>query len=300
MVIARGAGGYSDPVALSVPDEADLAVSLYVAGETLPATMHLHALQTSYISPGGDHTDVADMPVADATISWFWLSGVEVRAPADTGVVVTFGDSITDGAESTVGGNAAYPAVLAHRLLAYGGDGPETAVLNEGIGGNRVLSDFIGPNAQARLDRDVLAQTGVTHVLFLEGINDIGIPELGGSPGAAADALIAGYKQIIERVHARGLKIVGGTLLPYEGAIYYASRGEETRDAVNAWVRTSQAFDAIVDFDEALRDPAHPGRMLPRYDSGDHLHPGDAGYAAMAEAAERVLLAPIRGRPGER
>jgi lysophospholipase L1-like esterase len=295
VTVARGARVLSEPVDLAVPDEADLAVSVYVSGETIPLTMHLQALQMSYISSAGDFTDVADMPVAGTTNSWFWLSGVEVRAHPDTAAVVALGDSITDGAESTIGANAAYPAVLAHRLLARYKGRSKMAVLNEGISGNRVLTDFIGPNAQARLDRDVLTQTGVTHVIFLEGINDIGIPELGGSPGASAEALIAGYKQIIERVHARGLKIIGGTLLPYERAIYYSAAGEETRKAVNAWIRTSNAFDGIVDFDEVIRDPANPQRMLPIYDSGDHLHPGDAGYAAMAEAAERVLLAPQGG-----
>ena len=292
VTVASGARVLSDPVDLSFPDEADLAVSVYVSGETNPSTMHLRALQTSYFSPAGDFTDMADMPVAGTTNSWFWLTGIEVRAPSDTTAVVALGDSITDGFESTIGANAAYPAVLAHRLLARYTGSSKIAVLNEGIGGNRVLTDFIGPNAQARLDRDVLTQTGVTHVIFQEGINDIGIPELGGSPGVSAEALIAGYKQVIERVHARGLKIIGGTLLPYEGAIFYSAAGEETRKAVNAWIRSSNAFDGIVDFDEVIRDPANPQRMLPIYDSGDHLHLGDAGYAAMAEAAERVLPVP--------
>jgi len=297
VTVAAGARVLSDPVDLAVPDEADLALSVYVSGETIPSTMHLRALETCYISPAGDFTQVADMPVAGTTTSWFWISGVEVRSHKGTAVVVALGDSLTDGFESTIGAHAAYPAVLAHRLLANGWKGgSRIAVLNEGIGGNRVLTDFIGPNVQARLDRDVLAQTGVTHVIFQEGINDIGIPALLGSPGASAEALIAGYRQIVERVRARGLQIIGGTLLPYEGSLYYAAAGEETRQIVNDWIRTSEAFDGIVDFDEVIRDPANPQRMLPVYDSGDHLHPGDAGYAAMAEAAEQALLA-LEGVP---
>lgn len=290
VTVARGARVLSDPVDLAVPEEADLAVSVYVSGDTMPSTMHVRALQVSFISPAGDFTGVGEMPVVGTTTSWFWLSGVEVCAHPDTPVVVALGDSITDGYASTIGANAAYPSVLARRLLARTPGGSRIAVLNAGIGGNRVLADFIGPNVQARLDRDVLTQSGITHVILLAGINDIGIPELLGLPGANAEALIAGYRQIIQRVHARGLKIIGGTLLPYEGAMYYSAAGEETREAVNAWIRTGNAFDGIVDFDELVGDPANPRRMLPIYDSGDHLHPGDAGYAAMAEAAERALL----------
>jgi lysophospholipase L1-like esterase len=167
-------------------------------------------------------------------------------------------------------------------------------VLDVGIAGNRVLHDIIGPNALARFDRDVLVQTGVTHVIVLEGINDIGFSGIGFPDQAvSADEIIAGHKQLIERAHARGLKIFGGTLTPFEGTIfpgYFTPEGEAKRQAVNAWIRTSGEYDAVIDFDAAIRDPMHPSRMLPLYDSGDHLHPGDAGYEAMADAIDLKLF----------
>ena len=292
IAIAAGAKVLSDPVKLSVADEADLAVSLYVSEDTGGSTSHDFAWQTSYIS-SGDLTGEASMPEDDPRTSWFWLTGVEVLAHRDdTHAVVTFGDSITEGCcnPDNTDTNTRYPDFLARRLLArYKGN---VAVINEGISGNRILNDFFGPNAQVRLDPDVLTQSGVTHVILLEGINDIGFPVLFPGPDPSADEIIAGYKQIIERVHAMGLKIFFGTLLPYYPASYFSAAGEAKRQAVNEWVRTSNLHDGVVDFDKAMRDPSDPEpfpTLLPAYDSGDHLHPSVAGYKQMGKIAERAL-----------
>lgn len=306
IMVPPGARVLSDPVDLTVAAEEDLAISMYVAEYTGDLTLHASAHQTSYISPVGDYTAEEVMPVAETTTSWFWLTGVEVLAHRNTFAVVTIGDSITDGSQSTLDANARYPDWLARRLLArYKGE-PKVAVLNEGIGGNRILSDGLGVNALARLDRDVLTQSGVTQVILLEGINDIGFPNIPfplppdiPSDPVSAEEIIAGMKQIIKRAHARGLKIFGGTILPFYEALYFTPEGEEKRQAVNAWIRTSGAFDGVIDFDEALRDPSNPEpfpTMLPIYDSGDNLHPSDAGYERMGEEAEKVLLEPGRGR----
>jgi lysophospholipase L1-like esterase len=182
--------------------------------------------------------------------------------------------------------NARWPDVLARRLAAR--RGPGAAVMNAGISGNQVLGDGAGVSALARFDRDVLMQTGVTHVIVLEGINDIGIAR--NSPTPTAEDLIAGHKQLIERAHARGLKIYGATLTPFEGAAYYTPEGEAKRTALNEWIRTGKAYDGIIDFDKATRDPNAPTKFLPAYDSGDHLHPGDAGYKAMGEAIDLALF----------
>ena len=207
-------------------------------------------------------------------------------APANTIGLVAFGDSITDGARSTIDTNNRWPDVLARRLAARKGTG--VAVLNAGISGNRVLGDGAGLSALARFDKDVLMQTGVTHVVVMEGINDIGVARSNPSPSAAD--LIAGHKQLIERAKARGLKIYGGTLTPYEGAAYFTPEGEAKRQALNDWIRTSGAYDAVIDFDKATRDPAAPTKFLPAYDSGDHLHPNDAGYTAMGNLVDLALF----------
>jgi lysophospholipase L1-like esterase len=298
VAIAAGAKVLSDPVELTVADEANLAVSLYVSeNNTGGSTMHDLAWQTSYVSPvdSGDLTDEANMDVGSTTTSWFWLTGVEVVAHRNTHAVVTFGDSITEGCcnFANVDTNTRYPDVLARRLLAsYPGE-VRVAVLNEGISGNRILNDFVGPNAQIRLDPDVLTQSGVTHVILLEGINDIGFSVFVPTQDVSADDIIAGYKQIIERVHAMGLKILVGTLLPYYEAGYFTPAGEAKRQAVNSWIRTSNLHDGVIDFDEAMRDPSDPEpfpTLLPAYDSGDNLHPNVPGYDAMAEAVDLKLL----------
>jgi lysophospholipase L1-like esterase len=306
VMIPVGAEALSDPVPLQVKAEQDLAVSLFVRGQTGPATWHWDARQTNYISTAGDHTgDVGGAAFATTVTSWFFLDDVDVRPAPTMGAVVTLGDSITDGAASTIDANHRWPDFLARRLLSLPPSRQES-VLNEGISGNRVLHDSpcFGVNALARLDRDVLAQTGVRQVILLEGINDIGFSNVTAShspPGISfqcflpntnvtAAQIIAGYQQIIAQVHAKGLKIIGGTLTPFKGAFYYSAAGEAKRQAVNHWIRTSGAFDGVVDFDGAVRDPADPLMFLPKYDSGDHLHPSDAGYQAMANAVNLHLL----------
>jgi lysophospholipase L1-like esterase len=218
--------------------------------------------------------------------AWFLVARVEVVAPENTMAVVTFGDSITDGARSTTDTNSRWPDVLARRLAAR--KGAAVAVINAGISGNRVLSDGAGISALARFDKDALMQTGATHVVVMEGINDIGQARSNPSPGAPE--LIAAHKQLIERAHARGLKVYGATLTPFEGAAYYTPEGETKRQALNEWIRTSGAYDGVIDFDKVTRDPAAPSKMLAAFDSGDHLHPNDAGYKAMGESVDLALF----------
>lgn len=292
LVVPPGAPVLSDPVDLSAPPLTEVAISLYVAGENGPATWHQLGMQTTYISGAGNFTASAEFPVQRTTRSWYWLTGVEVEASADAGAVVTLGDSITDGAASTPDTNRRWPDLLAERLDAQK-NVPALAVLNAGISGNRLLHDTTGPNALARLERDVFAQDGVKEVIVLEGINDIGFPYMKGVPAgqavSAAD-LIAALRQIVERAHAHGIRVLGGTLTPYEGSFYDSAKGEEQREEVNHWIRSSGVFDGVVDFAAAVRDPQHPRRFLPAYDGGDHLHPGDAGDRAMAEAVNLSSL----------
>ena len=289
--ILPGAVLVSDPVTLNVAPLSDLAVDLYVPGDigigASPVTTHNGASQTGYVSTGGNHVGVASLPVDREFGAWLLLARIEVAAAPDTRVVVAFGDSITDGARSTANANARWPDTLARRL-AEQRRGPKVAVLNAGISGNRVLGDGAGVSALARFDKDVLMQTGVTHVIVMEGINDIGLARANPSP--SADDLIAAHRQLIARAHARGLKIYGATLTPYEGAGYYSPEGEAKRRALNEWIRTSGEYDAVIDFDAVTRDPASPGKFAAFADSGDHLHPGDAGYKAMGEAVDLALF----------
>jgi lysophospholipase L1-like esterase len=287
--IPAGASVVSDPVNVPVAPSADLAVDLYLPGDTAastsPLTTHGGALQTGYVSPEGNHVGEPDMAVMAKTAAWFFLARVEVVAPEAVGAVVTFGDSITDGTRSTLDMNNRWPDQFARRLQAKN---IKLGVLNQGIAGNRVLSDGAGISALARFDRDVLAQSGVSHVIVLESINDIGLAREAACPSAAD--LIAGQQQLIERAHARGLKIYGATLLPFEGAAYYTPEGEAKRKAFNEWIRTSKAYDGIVDFDAAVRDAAAPTKLQPQYNSGDNLHLNDAGYQVMANAVDLALF----------
>jgi lysophospholipase L1-like esterase len=287
--ILPGALLVSDPVEMRVPALADLAVDLYLPGDLgigpSPVTTHNGASQTNFLSPPGDHTGSPAFLVASRSLAWFLLARVEVAASPAAGAVVAFGDSITDGARSTPDTNNRWPDHLARRLAAAG---QNVAVLNAGISGNRVLSDGAGVSALARFDKDVLMQTGVTHVVVMEGINDIGLARTSPSPGTAD--LIAAHRQLIDRAKARGLKVYGATLTPFEGAAYWTAEGEAKRQALNEWIRTSHAYDAVIDFDAVTRDPAAPTKILPAYDSGDHLHPGDAGYKAMGDAVNLALF----------
>jgi lysophospholipase L1-like esterase len=288
----------SDPVDLEVPALGDLAVSLYFPGDTGSPTTHSTGLRPTYVSTEGDFTGRPEFALAGTTQQYYWLSSVEVSAAADSSAIVAFGDSITDGARSTPDTNSSWPAVLAARLRANKATA-NLAVVNEGIGGNRLFTDatgLAGVSALARLDRDVLSHPGVKWLMVLEGINDIGTLGAATPPAVpiTSDALIWVLQQVIDRAHAHGIKVVGCTLTPYEGAGYARESGEVIRDTVNRWIRSSGAFDAVVDFEAATRDPNNPKRLRPEFDPGDHLHPNDAGYKAMADAIDLSIFNPKR------
>lgn len=267
-----------------------------MAEPTGPTTWHELPTKTSFVSSSGDQTKTTnDDAFTTETTHWFYLDGIEVISPNTQGAIVCLGNSITDGYASSIDANAAYPDFLAERVNDR--NGLKKSVLNAGISGNRVLNDSAccGVNALARFDRDVLAHTGVTDVLLLEGINDIGFEKSTGESSAphtsvTAEQIIDGYQQLIRRAHAKGVRMIGGTLTPFKGAGYYYSEGEQKRQRINEFVRTSGAFDGVVDFDKAIRDPNNPKRIRPKYDSGDHLHPNDAGYHAMSEAVDLSLF----------
>jgi lysophospholipase L1-like esterase len=294
--IAAGALVVSDPVELAVPPLADLAVSVHLPGavpEGFQVTGHGNAHQTSYVSPPGDFAAATELPVQETTEDFLFVSGVEVLAPPATGGVVTLGDSLTDCNLSRLDANNRWPDQLARRLVARPG-GRLLGVMNQGIGGNRILHDGRGDSGLRRFDRDVLAQPGVTHVVVLLGINDIRNRGQKPEEFVTAEAMIAGLHQLAVRAHARGLKIFGGTLLTFEYETFnpgfYTPEGEATRQAVNAWIREGGAFDAVVDFEAALRDPGHPTQMLPIYDCGDHLHPSEDGYLHMGDVIDLSLF----------
>jgi lysophospholipase L1-like esterase len=279
----------SDPVDLKVPALGDLAVSLYIPGETTRPTSHGAALHTNYISKEGDFSGQPVIADAVTVQSYAWLAGVDVLAPADAALIVALGDSITDGIRSTEDSNHSWPALLAARLAARK-DTANIAVGNMGISGNKVLRDGAGVSAVARFDRDVLSQSGVKWVMLLEGINDIGT----GRPTdpITVDDLTGAYRQMIDEAHTHGIQVIGCTLTPFLGAPYKREAGEPIREGVNSWIRTSGAFDAVVDFDAAVRDPNDPTKVRADFDPGDHLHPNDAGYQAMADAVNLAIFAP--------
>jgi lysophospholipase L1-like esterase len=287
-----GAPLLSDPVALAASPLARLRVSLYLPSDTHGCTCHVLGVERVQVSPPGDWTDKPlPPPAAGAPAPEYraFLSGVEVETTGPAApVIVAFGDSITDGARSTTGTNHRWPDRLAERLTETA-KGRPVAVVNTGISGNRVLSDGIvpvfGASALSRFDRDVLSIPGATHVVILEGVND-----LGGKPSPNAAELIAGYRQLIARAHAHGLKIYGATILPYGGAAYYTAPADAERGKINAWIRTSGEFDGVVDLDAAVRDPARPERMRAELQSGDWLHPNDAGYRSMGDAIDLKLF----------
>ena len=285
--IPPGALVVSDGVPFKFAPLSDLTVSFYLPSPSGPITEHQLGNATSYHAPGNV---VANDTLETTTTltSWEYLNGIDTLASADAGAVITIGDSITDGARSTIDTNQRWPDELARRLQAD----PKyrhLAVLNEGISGNKLLLDGAGPNALARFDRDVIAQSGAKYLLILEGINDIG--RLHTNPdGATAADLIFALDQMVLRAHTHGIAVIGCTLTPYHGAGYYTENGEAIRKAVNDWIRTSGTFDGVVDFEAAVRDPNHPDTYLPADDPGDHLHPNDAGYKVMGDAIDLKLF----------
>ncbi|HEX5226152.1 MAG TPA: SGNH/GDSL hydrolase family protein [Bryobacteraceae bacterium] len=288
--IPAGAEMLSDPVEFNVPKLADIAVSVFVPAEVASPTAHLTGLHTTYISKDGDFTSAASIADATNRQSWYWLSEIDVAAERDASLIVAFGDSITDGATSTPDTDHSWPSLLAKRLEANKSTA-NVAIVNEGISGNRLLADGAGISALARFDRDVLSQPGIKWIIVLEGINDIGLSSIGGPQAAVTtDELIGAQKQLIERAHEHGIKIAGATLTPYQGAAYYSDQGETMREALNEWIRTSKAYDAVIDFDQVTRDPANPKQIRADLNIRDHLHPNDAGYQAMADAVDLALF----------
>jgi lysophospholipase L1-like esterase len=294
-VIAAGTLLLSDPVELEIAPLADVAVSVFLPGD-VPASFGItgrYARQTNYISPPGDFASDTVMPVGRLTDDWFFVCGIDVLATPDTGAVVALGDSLTDANISTHDAFARWPDQLARRLIARGGARP-MAVMNQGLGGNRILHDIRGDSGLRRFDRDVLAQPGVTHVIVLLGTNDLRNRWAKPEEEVTAEQMIAGLKQMALRAQARGIRIFGGTPTPFENETLlvgaWTPAREAVRLAVNAWIRDSGAFDAVVDFDAGVRDPERPARMLPIYDCGDHLHPSDLGYNKMGDIIDLSLF----------
>ena len=286
--IPPGALAVSDPASFKLAPLSNLTVSFFLPKPTGPVTEHQLGNSTSFHVTGNMVSSASLESPATAT-SWYYLNGVDTLAAADAAAVITIGDSITDGAKSTIDTNQRWPDELARRLQAD----PKyrsLAVLNEGISGNKVLLDGAGPSALARFDRDVLAQSGAKYLLILEGINDIGRLHDNPDAGLTAADLISALNQMVVRAHAHGIAVIGCTLTPYHGAHYYTENGETIRKAVNEWIRTGGVLDGVVDLEAAVRDPNHPDTFLPTVDPGDHLHPNDAGYKAMGDAIDLKLF----------
>ncbi len=304
VTIPAGAPVLSDPVDLAINGLAEISVSIYVPTSTPLSTLRGDAQRESYMV-AGDLTGKADLPNPEKKNSWYFLSSVEVWAPASTTTIVALGDSITQGAMMNPGPPYSdWPDQLAQRISSRK-MGPAIAVVNEGISGNRVLHDAAGVSALARFDRDVLSHPGVTRLILLEGINDIGFPrirmsEINGLPAGtknpfaaekvSAEEIIMGLRQILARAHEHGIQVFGGTLMPFQGTNSYDSEGEANRQAVNQWIRASKEYDGIFDFDALTRDPARPTRLRAEYDSGDHIHPNAASYKAMADSINLSVL----------
>jgi lysophospholipase L1-like esterase len=286
----------SDPVSFAVSALSDVAITLHFDAAPGEQTGHPGSRSTSYLTPG-DFVSAIELSKAKTVDHWYFISEVDVAAPAEAGAIVAFGDSITDGHGATTNVNNRWPDVLAQRLQSETST-RTLAVLNEGISGNRLLTDRLGPNALSRLNHDVIAQPGVRYVIVLEGINDIGMLTSNGEVSGVQHAalvrgMLAAYKQIIDRAHTHGIKAIGATLLPFVGSDFYhpGPASEADRQAVNDWIRNSGYFDAVIDFDKLIRDPKHPERFLPAFDLGDHLHPSPAGYEAMAQSVPLSLFA---------
>lgn len=300
IVVPPGAPVLSDPVKMRVPPGSDVSLSIFLPQiRHLPLTMHALGLRTAVISPPGDYTGKLRMPEAAHTDSSVFVTQLLVPRKPGQAVIVAFGDSITDGDRSTVNALRNWPDDFERRLVAAG-LGQKLAMVNEGISGNQLRHDFAGVSAQARFDRDVLSIPGARYVIVLEGINDIGFPGVSfmghtlepASAMPTAEDIIEADRQLIARAHAQGLEILGGTLTPFKGtfAPYYTAAKDRVREQVNRWIRTGGAFDGVIDFDAALRDPRHRQRYLPLYSSSDHLHPSDAGYRKMADTVSLALF----------
>jgi lysophospholipase L1-like esterase len=313
VTIPAGAPMLSDAVALRMEGGAQLSVSVYFPERVTTPTLHALALKRCIVTPPGDFTRADHVETQGISESSILVSAVLVPARPGQRLIVAFGDSVTDGDASTVDADRSWPSDLERRFAKRGAN-PGVAVVNEGIAGNRLLANgfgfSFGLSGLARFDRDVLTIPGVTHVVLLEGLNDLGFPgaKIDGrdlaSPSEARTAadLIGAYLQLIARAHVRGIKIIGATLTPFEGVDvpgYYSESKEAARQAVNTWIRSAGAFDGVIDFDAVLRDSDHPSRMQARYASHDHLHPTDLGYQAMADAIDLSLFQSIRSLPGE-
>jgi lysophospholipase L1-like esterase len=291
VTVPPGALVYSDPLDFNLAPLSDLVVSIRLTGVPDVITTHPGSRTTSYIH-NGDTVSTADMPTWVYVDHWYFLNGVDVLADKSTAAVVTLGDSITDGSKSTTNANNRWPDELARRLQANK-DTQKVAILNQGIGGNRLIHDRAAQNALARFDRDVLSQDGVRWLVVLEGINDLGTrvsAKEHNEQAATADDLISAYEQIIFRAHAHKIRVYGATILPYEGAGYYTPDGEADRQKINQWIRTSGQFDAVIDLDAVTRDTKNPSHLSEAADSGDHLHPADGGYKIMGGAVDLKLF----------
>jgi lysophospholipase L1-like esterase len=321
--VAKRSMVVSDPVELNVPALSDLAISLFLPETTVVTTTHILALQTNYVSPEtGDSTAEVKFPVAKTIASWPFLRGVDVEASARGAAIVAFGSSLTDGDGSTKDANRRWPDVLAERLQKGVSQYAEWGVLNEGIIGNRLVSDSqsprqaggpgplaavfeqlgpaLGPAGVARFERDVLAQSGIKYVILALGVNDILFPGsfIPATESVTAQDVISGNRKLIARSHKKGIRVIGTTIPPFENALFrapyfdhfYTPEKERVRQEVNGWIRNGGEFDGVIDFDEIVRDPSHPTQLLPTYDSGDHLHVNDAGNIAQGNAIPLALF----------
>jgi lysophospholipase L1-like esterase len=295
VTIPAGAEYVSDPLQFHIAPLSDVAITLHIGEPPADATGHPGSRATSFVAHG-DWVSAAELPHPEKVEHWYFISGIEVLAPPGSAAVAVLGDSITDGHGSTTDKNNRWTDFLAKRLQSSRAT-RRLAVLNEGIGGNRLLLDGLGPNALARFDRDVLAQPGVRYLIVLEGINDIGMVDRQGKLSLQGhhelvSSLIATYQQMIFRAHAHGVKVIGATLLPFAGSQFYhpSVAFDADREAINTWIRAPGHFDAVVDFDRVMRDPQAPDQLRPAFDSGDHLHPSPVGYAAMADAVPQSLF----------
>ena len=290
----------SDPVDLPVSALSSVSISIYLPEDTGQCTCHATGMQSALVSDVGDYTGKPFVPARTMEFRAF-ISGVEIESPRSGRAVVVLGDSISDGVGSTVDANRRWPDLLANRLNAKGDEG--WGVVNMGISGNRLLSDGAGQSALARFDRDVLSTSGLSTVILFVGINDLGISygrfegqwadvfkSLASGNKVTAESMIAGYRQLIARARARGLRVLAATITPYGGAMYYSEEGEAVRQAINTWIRTAGEADGVLDFDAVIRDPDKPSQMKDGFHSGDYLHGSDAGYAAMAASVDLSLF----------